>query len=123
MIFINPENSITSDAPTLKLNLPDELDIRRGDNCMVLSNLITYYTWKNIKSLYRNSDFLISGTKQDKEFELPDESFFIIRYLRFFEHIIKNYETPTYKPYIQMYIDKIENRVTFKLKSDTIFSS
>ena len=123
MIFINPENSITSDAPTLKLNLPDELDIRRGDNCMVLSNLITYYTWKNIKSLYRNSDFLISGAKQDKKFELPDESFFIIRYLRFFEYIIKNYETPTYKPYIQMYIDKIENRVTFKLKSDTIFSS
>ena len=39
-----------------------------------LSNLSTYYTWKNIKNAYKNSKFKISAPTCREEFELPDGS-------------------------------------------------
>ena len=50
-IFMNPENSKTSDPHTLLLNLTDKIDIRRKDKYIALLNLSIYYTWKNIKKL------------------------------------------------------------------------
>ena len=49
-IFINSENSKTSDLQRLLLNLTDKIDQRRKDKYIALSNLRIYYTWKNIKS-------------------------------------------------------------------------
>ena len=49
-IFINSENSKTSDLQKLLLNLTDKIDQRRKDKYIALSNLRIYYTWKNIKS-------------------------------------------------------------------------
>ena len=49
-IFINSENSKTSDLQKLLLNLTDKIDQRRKDKYFALSNLRIYYTWKNIKS-------------------------------------------------------------------------
>ena len=48
-IFINPENSKTSRAHILMLKLTNELDLRRGEEIVALSNLSIYYTRKNIK--------------------------------------------------------------------------
>ena len=47
-IFINSENIKTSKAHVLKLNLANELDLRRRGKIIALSNLSIYYTWKNI---------------------------------------------------------------------------
>ena len=47
-IFINSENSRTSDPHRLLLNLTDKIDLIRKDECISISNLIIYYTWKNI---------------------------------------------------------------------------
>ena len=60
-IFVNSENSRTSEYHNLVLKLTDKLDLRRGQNSFVLSNLSIYYTWKNTKSSYNNSKFKISA--------------------------------------------------------------
>ena len=51
-IFMNSENSKTSEYHVLVLKLPGKLDLRRGQKTVALSNLSIYYTWKNIKSSY-----------------------------------------------------------------------
>ena len=43
-IFMNSENSKTSEPHVLILKLTDKLDFRRGENIIVLSNLSIYYT-------------------------------------------------------------------------------
>ena len=48
-IFMNSENSKTSEAHVLILKLTDKLDLRRGEKIIALSNLSIYYTWKNKK--------------------------------------------------------------------------
>ena len=49
-IFINSENSKTSEPYTLTPKLTDKLDLRRGEKNIALLNLSIYYTWKNIDS-------------------------------------------------------------------------
>ena len=48
-IFINYENSETSDAHRLLINLPDKKNLNGNDKYAALSNLSIYHTWKNIK--------------------------------------------------------------------------
>ena len=60
-IFINSENSRTSEYHVSILKLADKLDIRRGQKSVALSNLSIYYTWKNIKSSYNNNKSKISA--------------------------------------------------------------
>ena len=43
-IFMNSENSKTSDPHRLLLNLTDKTDVRRKDKYVALSNLSIYYT-------------------------------------------------------------------------------
>ena len=49
-IFMNSENSRTSEYHVLVLRLTDKLYLRRGQKSIALSNLSIYYTWKNMKS-------------------------------------------------------------------------
>ena len=76
-IFMNSENSRSSEYHVLVLKLADKLDLRRGQKSIALSNLIIYYTWKNIKSSYNNNKFKISAPTWNDEFELPDGSYSI----------------------------------------------
>ena len=57
---MNSENSKTFKPHVLTLKITDELDLRRGEKNIALSNLNIYYTWKNMKSSYNNSKFEIS---------------------------------------------------------------
>ena len=76
-IIMNSENSRTSKCHVLVLKLTDKLDLRRGQNIVALSNLSIYYTWKIIKSSYKNNKFKISAPIWSDEFELPDGSYSI----------------------------------------------
>ena len=49
-IFMNSENSKTSEPHVLILKLTDKLDLRRGKKIIALTNLSIYWTWKNIKA-------------------------------------------------------------------------
>ena len=57
--FMNFENSKTSDPHRLLLNLSDKINLKRSDKYIALSNLSIYYTWENIKKLYKNNKFKI----------------------------------------------------------------
>ena len=60
-VFMNSENSKTSELYILKLKLTNKLDLRIVEKVVALSNLSIYYTRKNIKSSYNNDKFKISA--------------------------------------------------------------
>ena len=55
-IFMNPENSRTSEYHVLVLKLTDKLDLRKDQKAVALSNLSIYYSRKNIKSSCNNNN-------------------------------------------------------------------
>ena len=116
-IFMNSENSKTSKMHVLILKLTNKLDLRIGETTIALSFLSVYYTWKNIKSSYNNNKFKISAPTWNDEFELPDGSYSISDIQDYFEYILKKHEEDIDKPSVQIYVNKIENRVTFKIKN------
>ena len=116
-IFMNSENSKTSEAHVLILKLTDKLDLRRGEKIIALSNLSIYYTWKNIKSSYNNNKFKISAPTWNDKFELPDGSYSVSDIQDYFEYILKKHGEDIDKPSVQIYVNKIENRVTFKIRN------
>ena len=115
-IFMNSENSRTPEHHVLVLKLTDKLDLRRGQKTVALSNLSIYYTWKNIKSSYNNNKFKISAPTRNDEFELPDGSYSISDIQDYFEYILKKHSESVHNPSIRIYVNKIENRITFKIK-------
>ena len=88
-IFINSENSRTSEYHVLVIKLADKLDLRRDQNSVALSNLSTYNTWKNIKSSNKNNKFKRSTPTWSDEFELPNGSYSISDFQDYFEYILK----------------------------------
>ena len=116
-IFMNSENSKTSKQHVLKLKLTSKLYLRIGKNVIALSNLSIHYTWKNIKSTYNNNKFKIPASTWNEEFNLPDGSYSLSHIQDYFEYILKKHGENTNKPSIQIYVNKIENRVTFKIKN------
>ena len=115
-IFINSENSRTSEYHVLLLNLTNKIDLR-SEKTVALSNLSIYYTWKNIKSSYNNSKFKISAPTWCEEFNLPDGSYSITDIQNYLKYILKKHGENVDNPSIIIYINKIENRITFKTKS------
>ena len=116
-IFMNSKNSKTSKPHILKLKLADKLDLRIGVKFNALSNLSIYYTCKNIKSSYNNNKFKISAPTWNEELTLPDGSYSISDIQDCFTYILKKHGENTDKPSIQIYVNKIENRITFKIKN------
>ena len=116
-IFMNSENSKTSKSHILKLKLTDKLDLRLDRKVVAISNLSIYYTWKNIKDTYNNNKFKISAPTWNEEFKLPDGSYSVSDIQDYFEYIMKKHGEDIDKPSVMIYVNKIENRVTFKIKS------
>ena len=85
-IFINSENSKTSEPHILKLKLTDKLDLRLDKKVVTLSNLSIYYTWNNIKSSYNNNKFKISAPTWNDEFTLPDGSYSVSDIQDYYEY-------------------------------------
>ena len=113
---MNSENSKTSKPYILILKLINQLNLRIGKKVIALSNLSIYYTWKNIKSSYNNNKFKISAPTWNDKFELPDGSYSVSDIQDYFEYILKKHGEDIDKPSVQIYVNKIENRVIFKIK-------
>ena len=116
-IFMNTENSKTNVPQRFKLDLTDKRNFKNPNKNMALANLCIYYTWKNIKSEYKNNKFKISAPTWNDTFDLLDGSYFIEDIQDYFEFIIKKHETLTENPPIQIYPNKIKNRIVFKIKT------
>ena len=52
-MFMNSENSKTSDLHRLLLNLSDRAKLKTSDKYIALSNLSIWYTQKNIKNVIK----------------------------------------------------------------------
>ena len=88
-IFMNSENSKTSEPYILILKLTDKLDLRRGEKTIALSNLSVYYTCKNIKTSYNNNQFKISAPTWNDKFELLDGLYSVSDIQDYFEYLFK----------------------------------
>ena len=115
-IFINTENGRTSEHHVLLLNLTNKIDLR-SEKTVALSNLSIYYTWKNIKSSCNNNKFKISAPTYSEKFELPDGSYSISDIQDYFEYILKKHRESVDNPSVRIYVNKIQNRITFKIKN------
>ena len=101
----------------MRLKLTSKLDLRLGEKVIALSNLSIYYLWRNIKTSYSNNKFKISVPTWNDEFELPDGSYSVSDIQDYFKYILKKHGENTNKPSVQIYVNKIENRITFKIKN------
>ena len=84
---------------------------------MALANWSIYYTWKSIKSEYNSNKFKSSAPTWNDNFDSPDGSYSISDIQDYFEFITKKHETLTEDPAVQIYPNKIKNRIVFKRKT------
>ena len=98
-IFINTENSKTSEPHRFKLDLANKL------------NLSIHYTWKNIKSEYNNNKFKICAPTWNGTFDLPDGSYSISDIQDYFEFVIKRHDPLTENPPVQIYPNKLNTEL------------
>ena len=116
---MSTKNSKTNEPNKFIYQFTDKLNLRTPDNKNIgLINLSIYYTWKNIKSECNNNKFKISAPNWNNTFDLPDGSYSIPDIHDYFGFIVKKYETLTENPPIQIYLNKIKNRIIFKVKPD-----
>ena len=110
------KNSKTGEPHRLKLDLTDKLNLENPNKSIDLANLSTYYTWKNIKSECSNNKFKISAPNWNDTFDLPDGSYSIADIQDYFEFIIEKHETLPENLPVEVYPNKIKNRIVFKIK-------
>ena len=116
-IFMNTLNSKTNESNRFIFQLNDKFNLKNPNKNMALANLSICYTWKNIKSEYDNNKFKISAPTYNDEFNLPDGSYSLSDIQDYFEYIIKKHETIADNPPVQIYVNKIKNRIIFKIKT------
>ena len=115
--FTNSKNSKTSKSNVLALKLTNKLDLRIAEKTIALSNLSIYYTWRNIKNVYNNNKFKISAPTWNDKFELPGDSYSVSGIQDYFEYILEKHGEDIDEPSVQIYVNKTENRITFKIKN------
>ena len=59
-ILMNKENSKTNEPHKFVLNLSQRLNLRSSNKHVALQKLSIYYTWKNIRKLYKNNTIIMS---------------------------------------------------------------
>ena len=90
-------NSKTNKANRFAYQFTDKLNLKNPNKNIALANLSIYYTWKNIKSQYNNSNFKISAPTWNDGFNLPNGSYSVFD--------------------IQDCVNEIKNRIVFKIKT------
>ena len=71
---------------------------------------------KNIRKQYKNIKLKIIAPTWNDKLELPDGSYFVSDIQDYIEYIIKKHEIITTIPPIYVYINRINNRLVFKIK-------
>ena len=114
---MNTLNSKTNEFNKFIYQCTDKLNPKNPKKNMALANLSIYYTWKNIKSQYSNNKFKIHAPTWNDEFNLPDGSYSVSDIQDYFEYIIKKHGTIADNPPVQIYVNKIRNKIVFKIKT------
>ena len=87
---MNTLNSKTNKPNRFAYQFTDKLNLKNLSKYIASANLSIYYTWKNIKSEYKNNKFKISAPTWNDEYNLLDGSYFVFDIQDCFEYIIKN---------------------------------
>ena len=114
---MNTANSKIKHSNEFVYNFNDKLNLKNPNKNIALANLSIYYTWKNVKSDYNNNKFEISAPTWNDTFDVPDGSYSIAAFQNYFEYIIKNHETIADVFPELIYVNEINNRIVFKIKS------
>ena len=114
---MNTETRKTNQPHKFRLTLADKFNLKNPNKNIPLTNLSIYYTWANLKSAYNNNKLKISAPTWNDEFDLPDGSYSISDNENYFECIIKKHETIVNFPPVQTYVNKIKNKIVFKIKT------
>ena len=69
------------------------------------------------KKQYKNNKFKISGPMWNKKTKWPNGSYFVSDIQNYFKYIIKKHETATDILPVRIYVNQIENRITFRIKT------
>ena len=72
---------------------------------------------ENIKSPNNNNKFKISAPSWNGKFELPDGLYSVSNIQDYFEYIFKKCGANIDKTLVKIYVNKIENIITFKIKN------
>ena len=112
--FINTGNSKTNESNRFRYYFTDKLNLK-SNKTIALANLSIYFTWKNVKSEYRNNNFKISAPTWKKEFDISDGSYAITDIQDYFKFITKKHITDEDSP-IKIFANK-KNRIVFKIKT------
>ena len=72
---------------------------------------------ENMKSSYNNNKLKISAPTWYDKFELPDGLFSVSDVQDYFDYILKKHRENIENSSIRISVNKIENRITFKIKT------
>ena len=95
---------------------------------MLVSNLSIYYRYirkmeiylEKFKKSYKNKKFKISAPIWNEEFELPDRWFSVSNIQDYLKYNNNNNINNSITMMMMIYVNKIENRITFKIKTEYI---
>ena len=114
-IFISTENSKINEPHKFRLTLADKRNLKDVLKNMALENVSIYYTWKNIKPKQSNNKLKI--LTWNDEFDLLHESYLIFNIQDYFEYSIEKHKTFTENPPVEIYVNRIKNRIVFQVKT------
>ena len=84
--FTSIENSKTNEHHKFILKTAYNLNLEDPNKkYAIVTNLTIYYTWKNVKSEYKNNIFRTSAPTWNDEFDLSDESYSVSDIQDYFE--------------------------------------
>ena len=115
---MNTANNKAKHSNKFVYNFTDKLNLKNSNKNIALANLSIYYTWKNVKSDCNNNKFKISAPTWNDKFDVPDGSYSIAALQNYFEYIIKKHETIAEVSPVLIYVNEINNRIVFKIKSE-----
>ena len=78
---------------------------------------LVFITHGETKTWCNNNKFKISAPTWNDEFEWPDGSYSVSDIQDYFEYILEKHGEDIDEPSVQIYVNKNENRITFKIKN------
>ena len=82
----------------------------------MLYQILVFITHGETKNSYNNNKFKISAPAWNDKFELPDGSYPVSDIQDYFEYILEKHGEDIDEPSVQIYVNKFENRIIFKIK-------
>ena len=83
----------------------------------MLYQILLFTIHEKHKNSYNNNKFRISAPAWNDQFELPDGSYTISDIQDYFEYISKKHGENSDDTSIKKYVNEIENRIRFKIKT------